>query len=400
MPSKEKWGAQPPIELLRQMLDQGGWYDFKDKERPFKNLVDIIFVGAMGPPGGGRTFITPRLLRHLNLVSLAQFDDDTLNRIFNTILHWYFGSFGFNQEVIKTENKIVLSTLDIYKHVIEKLLPTPMKSHYLFNLRDFAKVIMGICMSDKDKLQNQDQVVRLWTHEVLRVFSDRLISEDDRLVILNYIRENVVRSRFGLNFDTVFGHLDRPHGDVAKDGKINSLDEIRGLMFTDCMTPAGMPKRFYEEILDENKLHSSIEQSLENYNVISDKPMDLVLFSFAIEHLLIIARILKQPQGNALLVGVGGSGRQSLTRLAAKISDYEVFQIEITRTYGKTEWRDDMKKILKQAGGKFVNTVFLLTDSQIKDESFIEDVNNLLNTGEIPNIYPPDEKAEVMELVR
>lgn len=89
-----------------------------------------------------------------------------------------------------------------------------------------------------------------------------------------------------------------------------------------------------------------------------------------------------------------------MTKLAARISDYEVFQIEISRTYGKTEWRDDMKKILRQAGGKFTPTVFLFTDSQIKDESFIEDINNLLNTGEIPNIYPTDEKAEIMELVR
>jgi dynein heavy chain len=75
MPAKEKYGAQPPIELLRQFIDQGGWYEHKDKDKPFRNLVDIILVAAMGPPGGGRTFISPRLLRHLTLVSLTSFED-------------------------------------------------------------------------------------------------------------------------------------------------------------------------------------------------------------------------------------------------------------------------------------------------------------------------------------
>ena len=197
----------------------------------------------------------------------------------------------------------------------------------------------------------------------------------------------------------MFVHLDKAiHG--VKDNKVTTLEEIRGLLWTDCMTPIGAMKRQYEEILDPNKLQAAVEEQLANYNLLTDKPMDLVLFSFAVEHLLIIGRILKQPSGNALLFGVSGSGRQSLTKLATKISDYEPFQIEITKTYGKVEWREDLKKILKQSGARNTPTVFLFTDSQIKDESFVEDINNLLNTYEVPNLFPSDEKAEMLEIVR
>lgn len=88
------------------MLDSGGWYDMKD-DKPFKNLVDIIFISAMGPPGGGRTFVTPRFLRHVNLVSVAEFDETSLKKIFQTILVWFFSTQGFNEDVKKLENRLV-----------------------------------------------------------------------------------------------------------------------------------------------------------------------------------------------------------------------------------------------------------------------------------------------------
>jgi dynein heavy chain len=181
----------------------------------------------------------------------------------------------------------VQATTLVYHFAMTELLPTPAKSHYLFNLRDFAKVIMGVCLGDKERITSIEVTVRLWTHEVLRVFGDRLISVEDRLTMLTQLRD-VVRKVYGLNFDNVFEHLDN-NGDKA----VNTLDEIRHLMFTDVLAPIGLPKRPYEEILDESKLQKACEEALENYNMMGDKPMDLVLFSFAIEHLLIICRILK-----------------------------------------------------------------------------------------------------------
>ena len=92
MPQKEKYGAQPPIELLRQWMDYKGWYDIDDPERSFRKLTNVRFVGAMGPPTGGRNSISSRYIRHFNVIYIEPYEDDSLKFIFSTIMDWLFAS--------------------------------------------------------------------------------------------------------------------------------------------------------------------------------------------------------------------------------------------------------------------------------------------------------------------
>lgn len=122
---------------------------------------------------------------------------------------------------------------------------------------------------------------------------------------------------------------------------------------------------------------------LQDYNSDPKQNLDIVIFLFALEHLIRISRILKTVGGHALLVGMGGSGRRSLTRLAAHMADQLLLRIEVGKGYGFNEWREDMKNILRKAGTGSKPVVFLFSDSEIKMETFVEDINNVLNSGKI-----------------
>uniref|UniRef100_A0A8B9MHC5 Dynein axonemal heavy chain 3 n=1 Tax=Accipiter nisus TaxID=211598 RepID=A0A8B9MHC5_9AVES len=383
MPAKEVYGAQPPIELLRQWIDHGHWYDKKDTSKI--NIIDVLLVSAMGPPGGGRNDITGRFARHLNIVSICSFDDDTLTQIFTAVADWHFGK-GFEPLFLRLGKIMVQATMVIYKMAVDNFLPTPSKSHYVFNLRDFSRVIKGVLLCPHTHLQ-VNKLIRLWIHEVYRVFYDRLVDEEDRKVFFQMVQETTSNT-FKQSFNKVLSHL-------SPTGKISD-DNIRNLFFGDYLKPDSNVK-VYDEITDLKQLTTVMEYYLEEYNNISKAPMSLVMFKFAIEHISRICRVLKQDNGHLLLMGVGGSGRQSAAKLATYMNTFELFQIEITKSYGVNEWKEDVKRVMLKAGVGNKNVSFLFCDNQIKDEAFVEDINMLLNTGDVPNIFTTDEKAEIVE---
>ncbi|XP_060544998.1 dynein axonemal heavy chain 12 [Pantherophis guttatus] len=391
MPALEQYGAQPPVELLRQFFDHGIWYDLKDTNKI--TLVDIQLMAAMGPPGGGRNPVTPRFLRHFNICTINSFSDETMVRIFSTVVSLYLRVNEFIPEYFTIGNQIVSGTMEVYKKAMANLLPTPAKSHYTFNLRDFSRVILGCLLIKKDSVVNKHTMIRLFVHEVFRVFYDRLVDDADRAWVFKLIKE-IVKEHFKEAFDAVFSHLRQGNAPISEE-------DLRNLLFGDYMNPdLEGEERLYYEIPSIQMFNDVVELCLDEYNQTHKTRMNLVIFRYVLEHLSRICRVLKQSGGNALLVGMGGSGRQSMTRLATSMAKMNIFQPEISKSYGMNEWRDDLKNLLRSAGMKGLKTVFLITDTQIKEEGFLEDVDSVLNTGEVPNLFAADEKQEVMEGVR
>ena len=128
--------------------------------------------------------------------------------------------------------------------------------------------------------------------------------------------------------------------------------------------------------------------------------MNLVLFDDAIKHLLRISRIIKMPRSSALLVGVGGSGKQSLTRLAAEIGRNTTCQLVITKNFGEKDLKDELKNYFDFAGHMGKQVTFIMTDSEVKKEEFLEYINMILSTGEIPKLIAKDEKEVWLGEVR
>lgn len=372
LPAKETYGAQPPLELLRQWMGYGGWYNRKDNA--WTQVKALHFLAAMGPPGGGRTRITQRYVRYFNLVHFVPFDKEALGTIFTCLTEWFLAPFEPQVQALK--KALVMATLDLYTEITHVLLPTPAKSHYTFNLRDLSKVFQGVAQVSSETIQDGNDLVRLWAHECSRVFADRLIDDLDR----GWLAESIEKMM----------HLHWYQQEVPIDA-LGAQDVVRYGHF------GTNGKHVYHELPDRYQVQSLLQKYLDEYNQTSAAPMRLVLFQDAVDHITRISRILHQPRGNALLIGMSGSGRKSLTKLAAFIAGYHLYQIEASTSYARLDWYADLKKVCHLSGVQNQPTVLLLSDTQLKDEAYLADVNAFVNTGEVATLWTSDELVAIKQ---
>ncbi|KAL9644994.1 hypothetical protein ABK040_004487 [Willaertia magna] len=404
LPQKDEFGSQPPLELLRQFIDHGFWYD-KAKQTS-KKLKKIQVLAACGPHGNQT--IPSRLLSRFNVINLTAPSEQQLLRIYSIILGQRLEKL---EEAKSLTDDLTQASINIYKTVCQGLLPTPNKSHYLFNLKDLSKVFQGLISADYESMDSKEQILRLWVHECYRVFYDRLSSEDDRRWLRDRLGEKLFES-FSYKWKKLYSQVFSEEEEKNKQDShtaipisnekpssfslfVDSDGVYKPTLFTD-LSPG--EKKGYVEIQTMNTLKETVELKLKEYNESLGKtPLNLVMFNDAIEHLCRIYRILKQPRGNALLVGVGGSGRQSLTRLATFIIGYKYVEVQVSSTNSMSEFREYIKNIYLDAGLKSQNIVFLFSDSRVVEDAMFEDINSLLSNGEVPNLFPEDDLQNIYE---
>ena len=403
MPQMNDWGDQVTNEIVRQLLEQGGMYSLDKPIGDMKMIVDVQYLAAMNTPGGGKNDIPNRLKRHFCIFNVPLPSVAAINNIFGQLVAGRFAADVFSANVVAAAEKLVPITIDLWNKVQTKMLPTPAKFHYLFNMRELSKVFQGLILAERDRFKNGVQhppfggnvkspegyLVALWRHECERVFVDKLTSYDDK----NWT-DSLIQKIIGETFGE----------------KITKEVEER-VYFVDFLRPPVIDEQtgdvieanpsYYESSVDLQMVKDLADKKMAMFNETSKTvKLDLVLFEDALTHMMRIARLLSMDRGSALLVGVGGSGKQSLTRLAAYIVGAFTFQITISKQYNQSALFEDLKALYKVAGLKGQKVAFIFTDAEVKEESFLEFINQILMTGEVAGLFPKDELDMIVNDMR
>ncbi|KAL0969613.1 hypothetical protein UPYG_G00229830 [Umbra pygmaea] len=363
LPDMDKYGTQRVISFLRQMVEHGGFY--RTSDQTWVKLERIQFVGACNPPTDpGRKPLTHRFLRHVPVVYVDYPGPASLTQIYGT----------FNRAMLRLipslrtfAEPLTAAMVEFYTMSQERFTQDT-QPHYIYSPREMSRWVRGIFEALRPlETLPVEGLIRIWAHEALRLFQDRLVEDEERrwtdenidMVALKHF-PNIDREK-ALNRPILYSNW------LSKDYIPVEQEELRDYV-------KARLRVFYEEELD----------------------VPLVLFNEVLDHVLRIDRIFRQPQGHLLLIGVSGAGKTTLSRFVAWMNGLSVYQIKVHRRYTGDDFDEDLRTVLRRSGCKNEKIAFIMDESNVLDSGFLERMNTLLANGEVPGLFEGDEYAALM----
>ena len=363
LPAPDKYGTQRAISFLRQLVEQNGFWRTADKT--WVSLERIQFVGACNPPTDvGRTPMGARFLRHAPLVMVDYPGEVSLHQIYGT----------FNNAVLKVipnlrgyAEPLTKAMVQLYMESQARFTPN-IQPHYVYSPRELTRWVRGIYEAIKPlESLSLEGLVRVWAHEALRLFQDRLVAEGERTWTDDTVRR-VALEHFP---------------------NIDEYAALRGpILYSNWLSKHYVP-------VEREQLREFVKARLKTF---CEEEVDtpIILFNDVLEHVLRIDRVFRQPQGHLILIGVSGSGKTTLSRFVAWMNGLKVFQIKVHGKYSASDFDDDLRDVLRRSGCKGEKMCFIMDESNVLDSGFLERMNTLLANAEVPGLFEGDEFAALM----
>jgi dynein heavy chain 1 len=243
---------------------------------------------------------------------------------------------------------------------------------YIYSPRELSRWVRAMyeAMQPLDSM-TVDELVRLWAHEGLRLFHDRLIEPTSRIWCEDQI--NAVAERLFPSADMSIA-LKKPM--LYSNWLSKTYQSVDRKVLKDFV--AARLKTFYEEELD----------------------VPLVIFDDVLEHVLRIDNVLRHPMGHMLLVGESGVGKTVLTRFVSWMNGLSVFQIKANNKYTIEQFDDDLRSLLRRVGIDGEKICFIFDESNALSSAFLERMNALLASGEVPGLFEGDERVHLLSACR
>jgi dynein heavy chain len=374
MPARDPYDTQNAIALLRQHRDYEHWYD--KQKLALKDIKNTQLIAAMNPTAGS-FIVNPRLQRHFWLLAVGFPEQTSLSTIYSAYLNKHFSK--FNGAIQAEIGPVIKATLQLHNDVERNFKKTAANFHYEFNVRHLTNVFQGLLTAKQEAIKAPDNFIKLWVHEADRIYGDRLVSYANLATFKAAQAELVSKSFSKFNLKRYFGATPEP------------------LIFANFV--ASLDDKLYDQFPNAETLSTRLGEALREYND-TNAVMDLVLFEDAMKHVCKISRIISAESGHALLVGVGGSGKQSLSRLASFICQFTTTGIMISSTYGVADLKADLQTMYQKSGIKDEGMMFLFTEGQITNERFLVYLNDLLSSGEIADLFAAEDVDGIINNIR